>query len=560
MPRAAAWRGAAPPRRAVSPARARPIRPARGSVTSARSPRPGATGSMTDDGLASHPFDIATDVFDPAVRAMQRAFYYQRAFTALEAPYAEGPWVHASDAALAPAGRPARLARCRRLLALQHDHRVVAVLAARSLQRLRAGDDATNIPESGNGVPDLLDEARWGLDWLLSVQVGERRRPQQHLPDHVRRVRPQSDRSAVAPYVDGEVGTMATARAVGMLCLCVGVYAAGRCRVRGAGCAKRRAGVAGAIWTRRPAEHSDGADLRGLSPGRRCGVRARGADVRGGRHARRHRRRALPRRVRGPCSMAIDGDPSPYRFTAYACLLYLRAAAGDAARRRRRFASVCAGSPTGSRRRRRRIPFGWTGRYVVGIDCIGVRTARRVQRAAAVSPIDAGAASATASRPLANSTTCSAATRAVAYMSGLPGVTRAPPARVSPLARGARRATPFLFPGAVAGGPNERRSRDDGSRPLGRPRAVWGYWDDPALPRDATTAIDARYTDNDSWSTNEMAIALAGSDTLQPVFRASGTRQARLAIMPSGASGEVARTLCVDDAAGRAPVAVGVLR
>ena len=31
-------------------------------------------------------------------------------------------------------------------------------------------EDDTGITESGKGVPDLLDEARWGLEWLLSVQ------------------------------------------------------------------------------------------------------------------------------------------------------------------------------------------------------------------------------------------------------------------------------------------------------------------------------------------------------------------------------------------------------
>jgi hypothetical protein len=30
--------------------------------------------------------------------------------------------------------------------------------------------DDFNIPESGNGVPDLLDEVRWGLDWLVRMQ------------------------------------------------------------------------------------------------------------------------------------------------------------------------------------------------------------------------------------------------------------------------------------------------------------------------------------------------------------------------------------------------------
>ena len=30
--------------------------------------------------------------------------------------------------------------------------------------------DNYNIPESGNGIPDLLDEAKWELDWLLKMQ------------------------------------------------------------------------------------------------------------------------------------------------------------------------------------------------------------------------------------------------------------------------------------------------------------------------------------------------------------------------------------------------------
>lgn len=30
--------------------------------------------------------------------------------------------------------------------------------------------DNLNLPESGNGVPDVLDEVRWGMDWLLRMQ------------------------------------------------------------------------------------------------------------------------------------------------------------------------------------------------------------------------------------------------------------------------------------------------------------------------------------------------------------------------------------------------------
>lgn len=33
------------------------------------------------------------------------------------------------------------------------------------------GDSTLVIPERGNGVPDILDEVRWNLDWMLSMQV-----------------------------------------------------------------------------------------------------------------------------------------------------------------------------------------------------------------------------------------------------------------------------------------------------------------------------------------------------------------------------------------------------
>ena len=33
------------------------------------------------------------------------------------------------------------------------------------------GDRSLTIPEAGNGVPDLLDEARFELEWLLKMQV-----------------------------------------------------------------------------------------------------------------------------------------------------------------------------------------------------------------------------------------------------------------------------------------------------------------------------------------------------------------------------------------------------
>jgi hypothetical protein len=88
------------------------------------------------------------------------------------------------------------------------------------------------------------------------------------------------------------------------------------------------------------------------------------------------------------------------------------------------------------------------------------------------------------------------------YVTGLPGVTEGMRwgfhQWLETLA-----ATPRDFPGMVAGGPSQRPEANDVSTPQGRPRPLWGYYGDPAFPRDSETAIDGRYTDNDSWSTNE---------------------------------------------------------
>ncbi|MFP4680431.1 MAG: glycoside hydrolase family 9 protein [Chitinispirillaceae bacterium] len=43
---------------------------------------------------------------------------------------------------------------------------VMGLLLAYKENPVAFGDDY-RIPESGNGIPDVLDEVKWGLDWLL---------------------------------------------------------------------------------------------------------------------------------------------------------------------------------------------------------------------------------------------------------------------------------------------------------------------------------------------------------------------------------------------------------
>ena len=51
-------------------------------------------------------------------------------------------------------------------------------LRARSADKGALGDSTLRLPETGNRVPDILDEARWELEWMLKMQVPAGSAPQ----------------------------------------------------------------------------------------------------------------------------------------------------------------------------------------------------------------------------------------------------------------------------------------------------------------------------------------------------------------------------------------------
>ena len=135
----------------------------------------------------SSPFRIGDDVYRPVLRDSVRTFYYQRSGTPIPARYG-GNWHHGGGHLGRDQDRAARysqggkeLGRPRDLLGGWFDagdlNKYVPYLESTLFDLLWAyelhprvfGDD-TNIPESGNGVPDLLDEVKWELDWLLKMQ------------------------------------------------------------------------------------------------------------------------------------------------------------------------------------------------------------------------------------------------------------------------------------------------------------------------------------------------------------------------------------------------------
>jgi hypothetical protein len=62
--------------------------------------------------------------------------------------------------------------------------------------------------------------------------------------------------------------------------------------------------------------------------------------------------------------------------------------------------------------------------------------------------------------------------------------------------------------------------------PHGRPIPIWDYWGDPAMP------IKGRYTDNDSWSTNELDIDWQGVTLYRSTWRDGGPAVHRRRVRP----------------------------
>jgi endoglucanase len=348
-------------------------------------------------------------------------------------------------------------------------------------------------------VPDLLDETRWGLEWLVSVQEpsgGFRNTTcQEHYGPYG-----TNWPERMPPYRAGEVGTIATGRAVGTLAFASALY-----RRYDGGFADRllEAARAGYRFLRdRPDEHSDGPT---------CPNMRQDGDASVGRGVRMYAAAGMllatgERRFHADFEdsyQPLQNDASAYRSNVFAALLYLRASAADPERQlairqelQRRAEEVRLDAD--------RHPFQWAGRTFWGSIAAGFhRTAGFSAQLCLKDPV---AAAADCAQVLANVHHALGRNyQRMAYVSGLPGVTRGRRHAFHHWLA-ALDANPFLFPGLVAGGPIAAPEPTDIAVPHGRPIPIWGYWGDPAMPRDASTPLEGRYTDNDSWSTNELDI------------------------------------------------------
>jgi len=141
---------------------------------------------VTND-VGSYQFSIADDVYDDVLKQAVRAFYYQRCGVAKTATHggnwSDGVCHHGAgqDLVSRSVTDQNNAATERDLSGGWHDAGdynkyvnftyapVHALLFAYQKSPIAFGDDY-NIPESGNGIADVVDEVKFELDWLLKMQ------------------------------------------------------------------------------------------------------------------------------------------------------------------------------------------------------------------------------------------------------------------------------------------------------------------------------------------------------------------------------------------------------
>ncbi len=130
-------------------------------------------------------FQIGADVYSSVLTDAVRTFYYQRCGISKESPYAESPWTdgacHLQDTATPYAFDSTNESLVKDLSGGWHDAgdynkyitflpNVINPLLQAYQSNPTLWKDDTNIPESNNGIPDILDEINYELQWAYKMQ------------------------------------------------------------------------------------------------------------------------------------------------------------------------------------------------------------------------------------------------------------------------------------------------------------------------------------------------------------------------------------------------------
>lgn len=141
-----------------------------------------------DNQVRSHEFQINADVYRDVLKHAFRTFFYQRSGFAKQMPFADVGWVDGASHLGPLQDSQARLYNAPNDVNTQRDLQggwydagdyskytnwtaeyVIGLLHAYQENPAAWGDDF-DLPESGNGIPDILDEVKWGLDFLMRMQ------------------------------------------------------------------------------------------------------------------------------------------------------------------------------------------------------------------------------------------------------------------------------------------------------------------------------------------------------------------------------------------------------
>lgn len=138
--------------------------------------------------VSSHVFKIGEEVYREVLKQAVRVYFYQRLNFAKQTPFADARWTDGAAFEGAAQDKAARSRWAKNDPASARDVRggwmdagdvnkyttfaEGAVLQLLEAYRRNPGafTDDFNLPESGNGIPDLLDELLWELDFLKRMQ------------------------------------------------------------------------------------------------------------------------------------------------------------------------------------------------------------------------------------------------------------------------------------------------------------------------------------------------------------------------------------------------------
>ncbi|MCP8898043.1 glycoside hydrolase family 9 protein [Gilvimarinus xylanilyticus] len=144
-----------------------------------------------DQNLRSAEFQITSNVYRPVLIQAVRTFFYQRAGFAKRTPYAEAAWADEASHIKPGQDTEARLYSATNDASTERDlsggwydagdyNKYTSWHAGYLLGMMEIYNDRPsvwtddfNLPESGNGIPDLADEIKWGMDWLIKMQEAD---------------------------------------------------------------------------------------------------------------------------------------------------------------------------------------------------------------------------------------------------------------------------------------------------------------------------------------------------------------------------------------------------